>query len=182
MGLVSIVFMIHIFCNVAVRASSSDKFAASPFLNNMLFRVENSAVSFATIPTLILMGYYLLGAAWKGNVKMGMRFLVVTFYPIKWKDTFADAFFVNCIVLNLYAMAVTQFLCECFAQYLEGTAAYQIYLMQIKHMKTLGWFFESRFFVYCLIVVWFCAFVYLLLRPYEKMGVLKLAQKGKKQK
>ena len=49
-------------------------------------------------------------------------------------------------------------------------------------MKIFGWFFETGFFVYTLIVVWFCAFVYLLLRPYEKMGVTKLAQKGKKQK
>lgn len=106
MGILSIVLMIHIFCNVAIRGDS-EKLSSHPFLTNMLFRMENSVVSFATIPCLLLIGYYMLAAAWKGNVKLGMRFLVVTFYPLKWKETFSDAFFVNCIVLNLYSMAVT---------------------------------------------------------------------------
>jgi len=77
------------------------------FLNNMLFDIQNSPVFFIAIGVFILMGYYVLLCAHKGNIKLGMRFLFISFYPIKEKETFINSFFANCIVMNLYAVAVT---------------------------------------------------------------------------
>lgn len=73
----------------------------------MFFKLEDSMLSVLTIPTMILCGYYFLLSAFKGNIKLGMRFLFVTFYPIAAKDTYVNSFFINAIVLNLYSVAVT---------------------------------------------------------------------------
>jgi hypothetical protein len=104
-GIFSLVMMIHIFCNVAV--FQANNVPSDPFLNTMFFKLEDSMLSVVTIPTMILCGYYFLLAAFKGNVKLGMRFLFVTFYPIQPKETFVNSFFINAIVLNLYSVAVT---------------------------------------------------------------------------
>lgn len=67
MGIACFLAIVHIFCFLVV--------GSDPFFNNMLFRMDNSAVAFATIPLLILIGYYLLLAAYQGQLKLGMRFL-----------------------------------------------------------------------------------------------------------
>jgi len=104
MAIFSIVFIVHIFCYVIVQKNNGP---VDPVLNTMLVLIEQSAVKFAAIPIFILMGYYFLFCAHKGNVKLGMRFLFVSFYPIKPKETFVNSFFANCIVMNLYSVAVT---------------------------------------------------------------------------
>lgn len=80
------------------------------FLNNMLFKMQTSPVFFFTIVVFIVMGYYVLFSATKGNIKLGMRFFFISFYPIKEKETFINSFFANCMIMNLYAVAATQFM------------------------------------------------------------------------
>lgn len=105
MGIASLIFVIHIFCYLVTMLKNG--VPSDPFLNSMLSKVEASVVQFAAIPMLIISGYYFLFCAQKGNIKLGMRFLFVSFYPIAKKETFANSFFVNCIVLSLYSVAVT---------------------------------------------------------------------------
>jgi hypothetical protein len=105
MGILSVLFIVHIFCYLVV--FNQFKVASQPFFNNMLAMMEDSVMSFAAIPLFLLMGYYFLFCAHKGNIKLGMRFLFVTFYPVKPKETYVSSFFANCIVMNLYSVAVT---------------------------------------------------------------------------
>jgi hypothetical protein len=105
MGILSILFIVHIFCYLVV--FNQFKVSSQPFFNNMLAMMEDSVMSFAAIPIFLLMGYYFLFCAHKGNIKLGMRFLFVTFYPVSPKETYVSSFFANCIVMNLYSVAVT---------------------------------------------------------------------------
>ena len=104
MAIFSIIFIFQVFTYMLVVKNGH---YVNAFLNNMLFDIQNSPVFFITIGVFILMGYYVLLCAHKGNVKLGMRFLFISFYPIKEKETFINSFFANCIVMNLYAVAVT---------------------------------------------------------------------------
>jgi len=80
------------------------------FLNNMLYKMQASRVYFFTIIVFLAMGYYILFSATKGNVKLGMRFFFISFYPIKEKETFINSFFANCMLMSLYSVAATQFM------------------------------------------------------------------------
>ena len=97
--------MVHIFCYIV--SLKANKVPSNPFFNNMLVLMDESVLKFATIPVFICLGYYLLFCAHKGNITLGMRFLFVQFYPISKKETFVNSFFANCIVMSLYAVAVT---------------------------------------------------------------------------
>lgn len=182
MAIWSLMFIVHIFCYlVALKPSGV---ASNPFYNQMLSLIETSAVQFAAIPIFILCGYYFLFCAHKGNIKLGMRFLFVTFYPIAKKETFVNSFFANCIVINLYSVAVTQFTVQCFAEYLRGTTAAKIWLVQVQHMQVWTWLFVNNFFVYFTVAMWFLVFIYFCVKPFEKIylgGELqKMVTKSKK--
>lgn len=106
MGIFSIVFMIHIFCYLVIFKPSG--VASNTFFNNMLTLIYNSSAKYLAIPVFCSMGYYWLFCAQKGNVKLGLRLGIVSFYTIVKHETFSNSFFANCILLNLYSVAVTQ--------------------------------------------------------------------------
>lgn len=167
MGILSILFIVHIFCYLVV--FNQFKVSSQPFFNNMLAMMEDSVMSFAAIPIFLLMGYYFLFCAHKGNIKLGMRFLFVTFYPVKPKETYVSSFFANCIVMNLYSVAVTQFVVQCFAQYMIGTAAAKIWIVQVQHMQVWSWLFTNNFFVYWTIAWWFLTFIFFCIWPFKRI-------------
>ncbi len=86
----------------------------NPFLNNLLEGLENSSVSvFATI-VFAFIGYYMMVAAIKGNVRVGMRVLCFTFYPLLPNETFVNSFIFNGMLMNLWMFALIQFLTDMF--------------------------------------------------------------------
>jgi hypothetical protein len=120
---------------------------------------------FAVIPTFILLCYYFLFAAHKGSVALGMRFFFVSFYPIQKKETFANSFFANCIIMSLYSVAVSQLCVQCFGEYMAGTTAAKIWQVQVRNMYVWSWLFQNNFFVYFSVAMWFLALIYFCLRP-----------------
>lgn len=53
------------------------------FYFNSILDIENSKVSvFATV-IFAFIGYYIMVCAMKGNVRIGMRFFCITFYPLR---------------------------------------------------------------------------------------------------
>jgi hypothetical protein len=56
---------------------------AHPFLNNMLEDVNEANAGFLSLLMFAIIAMYLLFAAFKGNVKFGLRCLCVTFYPLE---------------------------------------------------------------------------------------------------
>ncbi len=78
--LCSIFLVIHIMVFMIIKTNG---LPLDPFLNTLLNTIEDSKASvFATV-LFALIGYYMMFAAIKGNVRIGMRFFCVTFYPLK---------------------------------------------------------------------------------------------------
>ena len=80
-------------------------------------------------------------AALNGNIKLGLRFFFISFYPIVPKETFVNSFMANCMVLNLWMTAVTQLMNVLFRGYLRGTQIAKIMQVQVRNMYFFGWFY-----------------------------------------
>ena len=90
----SVILIIHTFCYVALKVDGKE---VEPFLNDMVEKMEISRVGFLAPVTLSAIGLFFVICAIRGNVKMGLRFFFVSFYPILPKETFVNAFMANCL-------------------------------------------------------------------------------------
>jgi len=100
---ISLIMMIHIFCYLLLKV---DGRPVEPFLNDMLEGLETSNVSVVATILFALIGYYMMIAAIKGNVRIGMRVLCFTFYPLLPNETFVNSFIFNAILMNLWMFAL----------------------------------------------------------------------------
>lgn len=60
----------------------------------------------------------------------------------------------------------------------------KIFQVQVRNMYFFNWFFRNNFFVLWMLIWWFVAFIYLMLRPTEKIylgSTVKRADLGSKQ-
>lgn len=90
-------------------------------MNDMLESIEDSALGFLASVMLLAIGLFLCIATINGNIKLGLRFFFVSFYPILPKETFVNSFMANCLVMNLWMSALIQFMNFMFRGYLRGT-------------------------------------------------------------
>ena len=141
------------------------------FLNRLLDNIEAGPASFFASILLVFIGLYLMAATQKGVSKLGMRFFFIEFYPIKPKETFVNAFFVNCLIMNFWCLAITHFMVDLFRGYLSGTQIFLIFEMQIKHLVIFRWFWEKHIFIVLMILWWFISLIYFILRPIEKINL-----------
>lgn len=129
--ILSLILVIHIFCYLLLKV---DGRPVNPFLNNLLELLEQSKVSVLATILLALIGYYMMIAAIKGNVRVGMRVLCFTFYPLLPNETFVNSFIFNAILMNLWMFALVQFLTDMFQEYIRQTSISMIFSVQIKNM------------------------------------------------
>lgn len=123
-------------------------------------------------------------AALRGNVKLGLRFFFVSFYPLVPKETFVNSFMANCLVMNFWMMSLTQLMNVLFRGYLRGTQVAKLFEVQIRNMQFFRWFYQNNFFVLWIIIWWFITLIYLVLKPTEKINLgstIKRADLGSKQ-
>jgi LMBR1 domain-containing protein 1 len=114
--IISLIIMIHIFCYLLLKVNGRP---VHPFFNNFLEALENSKVSVLATIVFAFIGYYMMLAAIKGNVRVGMRLLCFTFYPLLPNETFVSAFIFNAMLMNLWMFALVQFLTDMFKDYIR---------------------------------------------------------------
>jgi len=163
----SVVIIVHTFCFVALKV---DDKTVEPFLNDILENLEKTPAGFLASVIIAGIGIYLMVCAMRGNVKLGLRFFFISFYPVVPKETFINSFMANCMVLNLWMASLVQFINVLFRGYLRGTQSAKIFEVQIRNMKFFGWFFRENFFIIFMLVWWFVAAIYLILKPVEKIN------------
>jgi LMBR1 domain-containing protein 1 len=146
---ISLILVIHIFCYLLLKV---DGRPVNPFLNDMLESLEQSKVSVLATIVFALIGYYMMIAAIKGNVRVGMRVLCFTFYPLLPNETFVNSFVFNAILMNLWIFALVQFLTDMFQEYIRQTSISMIFSVQIKNMYFYQWFLRYNIFVYMITV------------------------------
>jgi LMBR1 domain-containing protein 1 len=76
-------------------------------------------VSVLSTIVLALIGYYMMVCAIKGNVRVGMRVLCFTFYPLLPNETFVNSFIFNAMLMNLWMFALVQFMTDMFQEYIR---------------------------------------------------------------
>lgn len=78
--IISLILIIQLFAYVLLKVNGKP---ASPFLNTMLEKIEVSKASVVATVIFALLGYYMMICTIKGNVRVGMRFFCITFYPLR---------------------------------------------------------------------------------------------------
>ena len=114
--IISLILVIHIFCYSLLKI---DGRPVHPFLNDMLEGLEQSKVSVLATIMFAFIGYYMMLAAIKGNVRVGMRLLCFTFYPLLPNETFVNSFIFNAMLMNLWMFGLVQFLTDLFNEYIR---------------------------------------------------------------
>lgn len=165
---VSVIVIIHTFCYVALKVDGRE---VEPFLNDLVERVEISPLNFLASVIIIAIGMFLVITALHGNIKLGLRFFFISFYPVVPKETFVNSFMANCMVMNLWMAAIIQFMNVIFRGYLRGTQSAKIFQVQVRNMYIFSWFYEKNFFIIWMLVWWFIALIYLILKPVEKINL-----------
>lgn len=147
--IISLILVIHIFCYLLLKV---DGRPVHPFINNLLEYLETSSASVLATILFAFIGYYMMLAAIKGNVRVGMRVLCFTFYPLLPNETFVNSFIFNAILMNLWMFALVQFLTDMFQEYIRQTSISMIFSVQIKNMYFYQWFLRYNIFVYIITV------------------------------
>lgn len=60
-------------------------------------------------------------ASVQGNIKFGLRFFSLTFYPLVPGETFVNSFMINALLMNIYMHALIYLITDLFRQYIRGT-------------------------------------------------------------
>jgi len=77
--------------------------------------------SFLAIIFFILIATYMFYAAFLGNVKFGLRFFSLSFYPLVPKETFVNSFIVNAFLMNIWMHSFTYSMVDLYRQLFAGT-------------------------------------------------------------
>ena len=116
-----IIFFIHMF---AAGSVMKDQKAIHPFLNMRLEKIyQNQNLGFMASVIFVVIGYYLLMCTMHGNLKVGIRFLAFTFYPVKPQETMMNSFLINAMLMNAYMYSLTYYIADIFSPYLRGSQA-----------------------------------------------------------
>ena len=114
-----LIIFIHMWIAATLREQGRQ---IGPFLNNTLENLYNTeGWSFMSILLFLFFGYYLFFATVMGNIKFGLRFFSLSFYPLVPGETFVNSFMVNAFMMNLYMYALTYWVVDLFRYFLRGT-------------------------------------------------------------
>lgn len=141
------------------------------FMDGWLVWLAGTPVSFFATIALVFTGFYFVLASFKGNVKLGLRFFIVSFYPLVPKETFVNSFMANCLVMNLWMVACTNYMALMFRYFLVGTNIARIFNVLVQNMTFFGWMLNQNFWEIFMVVWWFVSFVYFILKPFEKINL-----------
>ena len=164
----SIWYIVFTFMNVALLVNGR---TVNDFMDGYLVYIENTPVKFISTLLLIFTGYYLVLAAFKGNVKVGLRFFIVSFYPLVPRETFVNSFMANCLVMNLWMVSLTSFMTMLFKSYLVGTHIARIFSVLVNNMLFFGWMMKKNFWTTFMISMYFISLIYFILKPFEKINL-----------
>ena len=112
---VSVNWVLHLYFWVIVKVHDRP---FNPFFNIMLdFFVENN-MEFISTCLFVYLTLYILMAAFRGNTKFGLRFYLVTFYPMNENETFMGAFLFVAMASCIWIFTFLQLMALSFGQYI----------------------------------------------------------------
>lgn len=82
---------------------------------------SNPNTKFLAILFFVLIGAWLFLLVLHGNIKFGLRFFSLSFYPLVPRETFMNSFLINAFIINLWSHALVYLLCDSFRGFTRGT-------------------------------------------------------------
>ena len=143
-----------------------------PFLNSLFLWFEGWFPLFGVLSVAIFT-LYLLFCAVKGCFKFGIRFMFFTIHPMKVNKTYMSSFMFNVGLVLLCALPVVQFTVTAFPEYARYTNVVQVMGTQVQYLRFFTWFWESKLFVYALLVMIALSALYLFCKPKDKTADTK---------
>uniref|UniRef100_A0A0G4I9K8 Uncharacterized protein n=1 Tax=Chromera velia CCMP2878 TaxID=1169474 RepID=A0A0G4I9K8_9ALVE len=168
-GCLSIMWWLHILLFMIIRTGPGRRLPVTPFLNSLLWLMDQSGVFIISLAMYATLVFYLLTCVIKGCFKFGMRiFLFFPIHPMEPHNTHCTSFLFNTAMLLLSSTAVIQFSQSAFSDYARLTDAELIFSTLIRRLTFLGWIYTNDIFVYVLFGWSFVTLIYLLIRPRDK--------------
>ena len=123
LGLVGIIIFFVIFTQMWTGATlRSGGKIKSPYLSRdleLLYMDKNW--SFLSIVGFCFFAGYMYYATFLGNVKFGLRFFSITFYPMVPGETFTNSLIINVFFMNLWMYSLIYHIVNMFRQFFSGT-------------------------------------------------------------
>jgi len=107
----NIVWFFHLLLDVLITINGQP---ITTFFNVILDWLIGKSVEFVAAILFIILSFYLMLSAFKGNIKFGLRCFCMTFYPMTPNETYMNSFYFNAILANIWGMSMLQFMCMCF--------------------------------------------------------------------
>jgi LMBR1 domain-containing protein 1 len=139
------------------------------FLNNLFEWFDNWFPLFGTL-SVAFFTLYLLLCAIQGCFIFGMRFLCLSFYPMKVGKTYMSSFLFNMGLILFTSLPVVQFAVISFEDYAQNSTIRQIFSVQIKNLHFFVYFFENNVFIYAFLVIAFFTWIYMLCKRHGVEG------------
>lgn len=103
-SIIFVMFFVQMFVAGSLKFDGKQR---SPWLATELeLLMQSPNWSFLSAICFSFWGYYLFYATVIGNIKFGLRFFSMTFYPLVPKETFVSSFIVNAILMNFWMVAL----------------------------------------------------------------------------
>ena len=141
----------------------------SPMLNEMFVEMDSVFGLFGTAAFAVFC-FYLVVCTMKGNLKLGMNFLIFTVHPMKVGDTLMSSFLFNTGLIMLCSISIIQFCSQVFDQYAAETAIDEIFGNQVFNLRGIGYLFRYGAFLYCLFSI---SMLTMLITPFLRVAKYK---------
>jgi len=155
----------------------------TPFLNNLLIELSVPGFPLFGVACFACYTFWLFLAALKGNFRFGMRFPLCRVYPMEVNNTLMNGFLANGWVMLICSFVVVQFSATAFPIYARDSSVDLIFGTQIRYMRFFKYFFETKLFLYALLVFVVVGLFWMCLVPRneakEVEAQLKDIMKGK---
>lgn len=153
--LVSIAWIIHIILYILLRPPVTN------FLNGFFIILDSVFPLFGTLAFAIFT-FYLVWCVLKGTMKFGLRLLIITIHPLKYRGTLMNGFLFNLGMFTISTYAVMQFCSQAFADYARLTSMANLFGSTARYLRFLKYFFLYNIYIYALLGFWVLALLYLL--------------------
>jgi len=137
----SVLWVVHIVLYILIKPPPST------FLN-AFFQYLDKVWSLLGTIFFAIFCFYLIFCVIKGNTRLGLKFLLVSLYPMKLGRTSMSSLLFNTGLIMLASVSVIQFCAQAFSAYSTETAVSKIFVGNIENLKGLGYLFKYNIFIY----------------------------------
>lgn len=141
------------------------------FLNSFFITLEDAfggSFKLFGIIAYAIWSMYLLWACVKGNLKLGLRFIIWRVYPLEINKTLMNAFLVNTWLILICSVPIVQFSVQAFPVYARFTEVDMLFGTQVQYLKFFKIFWVNDIFVIAILAVAFITMVGLLVYPVDR--------------